>query len=76
MLPLLWVVGMLPQVDVLLVYFLEQVQIFCFGGTPAINDFRLFLSFTFSISASIIVSELYKILVDGVRFGFLQHGCL
>ncbi|XP_071796734.1 pecanex-like protein 4 isoform X1 [Asterias amurensis] len=42
-LPLLWVIGLLPSIDALLLWLGEQILVSVFGGSPVATDLRLLL---------------------------------
>jgi hypothetical protein len=54
-LPILWSLGVLPLIDVLILWVLEQVQIFGFGGSPAASDSRLFQMLGMSLFSGALV---------------------
>ncbi|XP_041070900.1 pecanex-like protein 4 [Carcharodon carcharias] len=52
-LPVLWAVGILPPVDALFLWLLEQVLEFGFGGSPMATNLRLLLMFIVSVGVVI-----------------------
>jgi hypothetical protein len=58
--PFLWSIGILPQVDVFWLWILEQILVFCFGGTTSLDDTRLTLMLSYSVVGTIIVFILYN----------------
>lgn len=59
-LPLLFIVGLLPQIEVLFGWSVEQLNIFFFGGSPAASDARLFFVAFLGAADVIIVYYVYK----------------
>jgi len=56
LLPFSWAFGWLPNIDVLILYLLEEINVLIFGGTGAANNWRLFVMFAGNVIGSIIVS--------------------
>lgn len=73
-LPLLWALGILPPLDALLLWGMEQTLVFCLGGSPMSSNLRLLLMF--AISASVAVSNYFipstlGVVLFSVSTGFL-----
>ncbi|XP_069772406.1 pecanex-like protein 4 [Narcine bancroftii] len=56
-LPILWAVGILPPVDALVLWVLEQLLEFVFGGSPMATNLRLFI--IFSVSAGVVITTFF-----------------
>lgn len=56
-LPILWAIGILPPVDALVLWVLEQVLEFVFGGSPMATNIRLFVMFT--VSAGVVIATFF-----------------
>ncbi|XP_078483861.1 pecanex-like protein 4 [Ciona intestinalis] len=73
-LPLLWMYGLLPPADALILWAVEQLQVFALGGTPVATDLRLLVSFFMSgmvlLGASFLPSE-PAIVIYCAAFGFI-----
>ncbi|XP_041828112.1 pecanex-like protein 4 [Melanotaenia boesemani] len=73
-LPLLWAVGILPPLDALLLWGMEQVLVFGLGGSPMSSNLRLLLMFGVSTGVAVcnyfIPSALGVVLLS-ISMGFL-----
>ncbi|XP_072895655.1 pecanex-like protein 4 [Hemitrygon akajei] len=56
-LPVFWAIGILPPVDALIVWVLEQVLEFIFGGSPMATNVRLFVIFT--LSTAVVIATFF-----------------
>ncbi|XP_051881666.1 pecanex-like protein 4 isoform X2 [Pristis pectinata] len=56
-LPVLWAIGILPPVDALVLWVLEQVLEFVFGGSPMATNVRLLVIFT--LSAGVVIATFF-----------------
>ncbi|XP_072127348.1 pecanex-like protein 4 isoform X1 [Mobula birostris] len=56
-LPVFWAIGILPPVDALILWVLEQVLEFLFGGSPMATNVRLFVIFT--LSAGVVIATFF-----------------
>ncbi|XP_037097503.1 pecanex-like protein 4 [Syngnathus acus] len=56
-LPLLWALGILPPLDALFLWGMEQVLVFGLGGSPMSSNFRLLLMF--AVSSGVAVSNYF-----------------
>ncbi|XP_061824841.2 pecanex-like protein 4 isoform X1 [Nerophis lumbriciformis] len=88
-LPLLWALGILPPLDALFLWGMEQVLVFGLGGSPMSSNFRLLLMFAVSAGVSVcnyfIPSTLGVVLfstatgfllsLDLSQVGTLCHAC-
>ncbi len=67
MLPILWVVGILPPLEPLLLWLMEQVQVFLFGGSAAASTKRAIVQLAISVIpfaiVTIVVTEDVKTVV-------------
>ncbi|XP_068195253.1 pecanex-like protein 4 isoform X2 [Antennarius striatus] len=73
-LPLLWALGLLPPLDALLLWGMEQALVFGLGGSPMSSNLRLLLMF--GVSASIAVCNYFipsslGVVIFSVSMGFL-----
>jgi hypothetical protein len=57
-LPVLWTIGILPQIDVLFLWIAEQGVIFLCGGSAAASDVRLIVSLIISVLEIIFVPSI------------------
>lgn len=73
-LPLLWALGILPPLDALLLWGMEQALVFGLGGSPMSSNLRLLLMF--GVSASVAVCNYFipstlGVVLFSVSMGFL-----
>ncbi|KAM9842587.1 pecanex-like protein 4 [Aulostomus maculatus] len=73
-LPLLWALGILPPLDALLLWGMEQVLVFGLGGSPMSSNLRLLLMF--GVSASVAVCNYFipstlGVVLFSIATGFL-----
>ncbi len=54
LLPIAWLFGVLPPIDGLVLFLLEQFYIFVYGGTATSNNLRLFMQLLGSLILSIV----------------------
>ncbi|KAM9777706.1 pecanex-like protein 4 [Neosynchiropus ocellatus] len=74
LLPLLWALGILPPLDALLLWAMEQVLVFGLGGSPMSSNLRLVLMF--AISTGVAVSNYFipstlLLVIFSTSMGFL-----
>ncbi|ESP02796.1 hypothetical protein LOTGIDRAFT_110843 [Lottia gigantea] len=73
-LPVLWILGVLPPVDCLFLWLLEQIHVFLFGGSPMASDARLLCMVILSTGVYIAVYYIPLSLVSVVIaacFGYI-----
>ncbi|XP_037551275.1 pecanex-like protein 4 [Nematolebias whitei] len=73
-LPLLWALGVLPPLDALLFWGMEQVLVFGLGGSPMSSNIRLLLMFGVSTSVAIcnyFIPSTLGVVLFSVSTGFL-----
>ncbi|XP_020775389.2 pecanex-like protein 4 [Boleophthalmus pectinirostris] len=73
-LPLLWALGMLPPLDALLLWAMEQILVFGLGGSPMSSNLRLLLMFCVSSGVAVcnyFIPSTTALLLFSVSMGFL-----
>lgn len=73
-LPLLWALGMLPPLDALLLWGMEQILVFGLGGSPMSSNLRLLLMFAASFGVTVcnyLIPSTIAVLLLSVSMGFL-----
>ena len=53
-LPIIWLLGLLPPFEVLLLWIIEQTQIIIFGGTSSVKLLKTFIQFGISVIQTVI----------------------
>ena len=53
-LPIIWLLGLLPPFEVLLLWIIEQTQIIIFGGTSSVKLLKTFIQFGISVMQTLI----------------------
>ncbi|KAM3595359.1 uncharacterized protein V6R79_022366 [Siganus canaliculatus] len=73
-LPLLWALGILPPLDALLLWGMEQSLVFGFGGSPMSSNLRLLLMFSASASVAVcnyFIPSSLGVVLFSISTGFL-----
>lgn len=73
-LPLLWALGMLPPLDALLLWAMEQTLVFGLGGSPMSSNLRLLLMFGASSGVAVcnyFIPSTIAVLLFSISMGFL-----
>lgn len=73
-LPLLWALGMLPPLDALLLWAMEQALVFGLGGSPMSSNLRLLLMFGVSSGVAVcnyLIPSTIAMVLFSVCMGFL-----
>ncbi|CAL9686501.1 unnamed protein product [Knipowitschia caucasica] len=73
-LPLMWALGMLPPLDALLLWAMEQILVFGLGGSPMSSNLRLLLMFGVSSGVAVcnyFIPSTMALLLFSVSMGFL-----
>lgn len=73
-LPLLWALGILPPLDALLLWGMEQALVFGLGGSPMSSNFRLLLMFGVSSSVAVcnyFIPSTLGVVLFSISTGFL-----
>lgn len=73
-LPLLWALGILPPLDALLLWVMEQALVFGLGGSPMSSNLRLLLMFGASFGVTVcnyLIPSTIAVLLLSVSMGFL-----
>ncbi|XP_004082598.1 pecanex-like protein 4 isoform X1 [Oryzias latipes] len=73
-LPLLWALGILPPLDALLLWGMEQALVFGLGGSPMSSNLRLLLMFSLSTSVAVcnyFIPSTLGVVLFSVSMGFL-----
>ncbi|XP_013869308.1 pecanex-like protein 4 [Austrofundulus limnaeus] len=73
-LPLLWALGVLPPLDALLLWGMEQVLVFGLGGSPMSSNIRLLLMFAVSTSVAVcnyLIPSALGVVLFSISTGFL-----
>ena len=74
-LPIIWLLGLLPPFEVLLLWIIEQTQIIIFGGTSSVNLWKTFIQFGISVIQTVIVvfltNDIKVIIIIGGVTGYL-----
>ncbi|XP_046577291.1 pecanex-like protein 4 [Haliotis rubra] len=73
-LPLLWVTGILPPVDALFLWLMEQVHVFLLGGSPMASNARLIVLLVLSIGAYLaayFIPFVFATVVISAIFGYI-----
>ncbi|XP_034051173.1 pecanex-like protein 4 [Thalassophryne amazonica] len=73
-LPLLWALGVLPPLDALLLWAMEQTLVFGLGGSPMSTNLRLLLMFTISTIVAVcnyFISSTLVVVLFSTSLGFL-----
>ncbi|XP_061599052.1 pecanex-like protein 4 [Cololabis saira] len=73
-LPLLWALGILPPLDALLLWGMEQALVFGLGGSPMSSNFRLLLMFCLSTGVAVcnyFIPSTLGVVLFSVSTGFL-----
>ncbi|XP_077476276.1 pecanex-like protein 4 [Stigmatopora argus] len=73
-LPLLWALGILPPLDALFLWGMEQVLVFGLGGSPMSSNFRLLLMFAVSTGVAVcnyFIPSTLGVVLFSTAMGFL-----
>ncbi|XP_056151642.1 pecanex-like protein 4 [Lampris incognitus] len=73
-LPLLWALGLLSPPDALLLWVMEQVLVFGFGGSPMSSNFRLLVMFFASVGVAVcnfFLPSTISVVLFSISMGFL-----
>ncbi|XP_077394724.1 pecanex-like protein 4 [Festucalex cinctus] len=73
-LPLLWALGILPPLDALFLWGMEQVLVFGLGGSPMSSNFRLLLMFCVSAGVAVcnyFIPSTLGVVLFSTAMGFL-----